>query len=249
MYYIVQENVFRDVHYDRIVNALQRLQLEYEVVSLNDKEDFSFKTDRKDVFCFGSIKLARLATKHAWNPGSLMNENHDYAVYAPFWTTNMLNWDSRLQAASESISFSGTTRFIRPSKDSKIFTGKVFDEVEWKEMQSTILSKGKGEELIQVAHPKQIYQEIRCWVVDRKVISASTYKQGDDVRYTEYSDPDGLHFANEMAGIYQPADAFVLDICLTDQGWKIVEVNCINSAGFYACNLQQLLFELEEYYG
>jgi len=85
-------------------------------------------------------------------------------------------------------------------------------------------------------------------VVNKKVITASTYKVGPYVRFTEYLDEDGLQFSAAMAAIFQPADAFVLDICLSDAGWKIVEVNCINSAGFYASNLQKLLIALEDFY-
>lgn len=68
------------------------------------------------------------------------------------------------------------------------------------------------------------------------------------MRYIEYNDEAGLAFVTKMAQKYQPAAAFVLDICLTQNGWKIVEVNCMNSAGFYACNLQKLIVELESFF-
>ncbi|MGB1217094.1 MAG: ATP-grasp domain-containing protein, partial [Saprospiraceae bacterium] len=88
----------------------------------------------------------------------------------------------------------------------------------------------------------------RCWIVNQKVITASTYRIGYYVNYIEYLDEDGLAFANKMAERFQPADAFVLDIGFTDEGWKIIEVNCINSAGFYASDLQKLLMALEEHF-
>ncbi len=248
MYYIIQENVFRDIHYSLVLKAIQRLQLDYEIVSLNNTDSFNFKTSRKDVFCFGSIKLARLAKTNSWLPGSLMNKNHDYTVYSQFWEENMLNWNSKVQSIEMPILFNNSRKFLRPTKDSKIFSGQLFTAQEWKETLDILQKKGKSYELIQIAEPKKIYQEIRCWVIDSKVISASTYKQGTEVRYIEYNDPEGINFANQMAKIYQPAEAFVLDICLSEKGWKIVEVNCINSAGFYACNLQKLIIGLENYY-
>lgn len=249
MYYLVQENVFRDQHYHLVLNALNRLGLEHEIVSLNKSESFEFNTDRKDVFCFGSIKLARLAKQNAWTPGSLMNENHDYGIYSEYWKENMLNWDGHLQTLSKPVGFKQNHQFIRPAKDSKIFNGGVYTKEEWTAISSKLLTrKDLKNEMIQIANPKKIYQEIRCWVINKKVVSASTYKIGKEVRYQEYKDIDGLSFANEMVQQYQPAQAFVLDICLTEKGWKIVEINCMNSAGFYACNLQKLIMELEKFY-
>ena len=248
MYYIVQENVFREIHYNYIFEALERLNLEYEIVKLKGTEDFDFKTDRKDVFCFGSVRMARLAPKYNWHPGSLMNDKHDYAVYTDYWQENLLNWDSKIQSIEEPIDFDVHKLFIRPTKDSKIFTGKLFSAPDWKATKDRAIQKGHQKALIQVAMPKTIYQEVRCWIVNKKVISASTYKLGPTVRYIEYNDSDGLAFANEMVQIFQPADTFVLDICSTENGWKIVEVNCINSAAFYACNLPKLLMELEDFY-
>lgn len=249
MLYCIQENVFREIHYDRIVDAIRRLGLAYEIVKVGDTESISFSTERNDVFCFGSIKLSRLAQKNSWFPGSLMNENHDYTIYSKYWKEHLLNTDSDIQEILHPIDFSQGNKFIRPTKDSKIFTGKVFNQAEWAATLQQISARGKQENvMIQVANPKRIFQEIRCWIVDKQVITASTYKIGDDVRYTEFNDSDGLDFAKEMAQIYQPAKAFVIDICRTEKGWKIVEINCINSAGFYAANLQKLVIALEDYY-
>ena len=58
-------------------------------------------------------------------------------------------------------------------------------------------------------------------------------------------DIDGILFAEEMANIYQVAEAFVMDICLTTEGWKIVEINCVNSAGFYQADVEKLVMALE----
>jgi hypothetical protein len=43
-------------------------------------------------------------------------------------------------------------------------------------------------------------------------------------------------------------DAFVIDICLVDGNYKIVEAGCINAAGFYNADLIKLLITLEDYF-
>lgn len=250
MYYIIQENVFRESSYEYVFKALDRLGLEYEQVSLNKSDSFPFESDRKDVFCFGSVKLARIATQYGWTPGSLQNDNHDFEVYASYWKHHLLNGDSKIVSLNSLINFGGQELFIRPTKDSKTFTGAIFNETSWIETLKRIRERKKTtDEKIQIAKPKHLLNEIRCWIVNKKTITASTYKIGNEVRYMEYLDQEGISFANEMAQLYAPAEAFVLDICLTHQGWKVVEANCINSAGFYACDLQRLIIGLEDYFG
>jgi hypothetical protein len=49
---------------------------------------------------------------------------------------------------------------------------------------------------------------------------------------------------------WNPHRAFVIDVCDTPDGIKIVEINTINAAGFYAGNVTELVMALEnmEYY-
>ena len=82
MYYVIQENVFREVNYDLIFKTLTRLGLEFEVITcLPNSDDFDVKTDRKDVFTFGSIRMARVAAEKGWYPGSFFGGNHDYSIF------------------------------------------------------------------------------------------------------------------------------------------------------------------------
>ena len=54
MYYIVQENVFKEENFYNLINTLERLELEYEIVKLLPfVDEFEFKTNRKDIFPFG----------------------------------------------------------------------------------------------------------------------------------------------------------------------------------------------------
>ena len=83
MYYIVQENVFREENYKNLIKALDRFKLPYEIVSLEKGcVDFDFKTKEKNVFPFGAVKMARISMKNNWYPGSQLGKNHDYEVYS-----------------------------------------------------------------------------------------------------------------------------------------------------------------------
>jgi hypothetical protein len=48
-----------------------------------------------------------------------------------------------------------------------------------------------------------------------------------------------------VIAIWQPLEAFVLDVCETQHGFRIVEINTINSAGFYAADIQNIVMALE----
>ena len=54
MYYIVQENLFNESGYGRLVQALNSLQLEHEFIKLIPfVDDIDVSTKRNDVFVFG----------------------------------------------------------------------------------------------------------------------------------------------------------------------------------------------------
>lgn len=74
MHYLIQENTFREQHYDNLLKTINKLGLPYNVVKIfpfgidkivdiNDVPDESyvvddlpeFEIDRKDVFIFGAV--------------------------------------------------------------------------------------------------------------------------------------------------------------------------------------------------
>lgn len=254
MYYIVQENLFREEGHAKLINGLERFKLDYELVKvLPFIEEVEFKTDRKDVFVFGSLKLARLSKNYDWKPAALITENHDYNVYSKHYKDNLLNYDSRIVKFGDNFEWKYEQQFIRPCLDSKSFTGKVFDETEWNEFKNRMLDHPtdtslREDSLIQVARPKKITQEIRCWVVNGKIITQSTYRRGSFLVYDNIVDNDAIEFAQKMVDMYQLCEAFVIDVCLTENGWKIVECGSISCAGFYDADMQKLLIALEEMY-
>lgn len=62
-------------------------------------------------------------------------------------------------------------------------------------------------------------------------------------------EPEAQEFAQMMVDSYRPAECFVIDVALTDNRWKIVEINCINCAGFYKGDLMKVIGALENFYG
>jgi len=252
MYYIVQENLFREEGHAKLISNLERFNIPYELVKITKSEEIEFNTDRKDVFCFGALKMARLSKKYGWYPGALITENHDYSVYSKHYKDNLLNYDSKIMKISELKDFEGE-KFIRPCLDSKIFTGKVFHKYDWEETQYYLLDDKRylvtEDTLIQVAEPKYITQEVRFWIVDGKIVTQSTYRRGSFLIYDNIVDQDAIDFVEKMIDIYEVEKCFTMDVCLTSLNeWKIVECGSVSCAGFYDADMQKLLMSLEYAY-
>jgi hypothetical protein len=216
-------------------------------------EEVEFKTDRKDVFVFGSLKLARLSLKYGWDPGALITPNHDYNVYSKYYKDNLLNYDSRVIKFGDDFEWFYDQHFIRPCLDSKAFTGKVFDKGSWYEFKNRMLDHPEDttlrpDTMIQVATPKKLTQEVRCWVVDGKIVTQSTYRRGSFLIYDNIVDLDAIEFAQSMVDIYQLAKTFVIDVGLTENGWKIIECGSTSCAGFYDADMQKLVMAIEDSY-
>lgn len=257
MYFLVQSNIHSDPDHDRIFQVLRDLDIEFETIHLDSSvQQITISSERKDIFVYGSVKLARLAKENTdWYPGSFYGENHLFEIYAKPYKGNLLNDDVEVfKFGSPLIWKTGEQKFIKPYKEAKIFTGAVFTEVKWTHFVQNALEKPKtpllhANSLVQASTSKKILKEARLWIVGGQIIDAVYYKFHGDVLFEGEVAPEGIEFAKKMIQQFSVAEAFVMDICLTNNAWKIVEINCINSAGFYPnLNVSSLVKALDIYF-
>jgi hypothetical protein len=257
MLFLVQSNIYTDPDHDRIFEALYDLNIPFEKFELHSETtEIKVKTERSDVFVYGSVKLARLAKANThWNPGSFYGGNHQYEIYSQHYKEHLLNYDVNVFKFKETIAWKpNEQKFIKPYKDAKIFTGNIFTETKWNDFVENSLENPQtpllhAESLVQTSIPKEIYKEARLWIVGGHIVAAVYYKFKEDAVFEATVASEGIDFAKRMIAIYEVAEAFVMDICLTNYGWKIVEINCINSAGFYPnLNVHSLVKALNIYF-
>lgn len=258
MYFLIQSNIYSDPDHDRIFEVLEELQYPYEKIHLEkDAQEVTLQSNRQDVFVYGSVRLARLAKQNShWNPGSFYGGNHLFKNFAPHYQGHLLNDEVEVFPFGQAIEWKvGEQKFIKPYKEAKIFTGKVFTQIKWEDFVTNALSNPptpllNKDSLVQASTPQRIYKEARLWIVGKQIVDSVYYKFHGDVTYEAQVAREGLDFAREMLALFQVAPAFVMDICLTAEGWKIVEINCINSAGFYpTSNIKSVVRALELYLG
>lgn len=257
MYFLVQSNINHDPDHDRIYSVLEELNINYETIELtSDTQNISIKQNRNDVFVYGSVKLARLTKENKdWYPGSFYGGNHLYEVYSKYYKNNLLNQAIEVFKIGEKISWKkDEIKFIKPYKIAKLFTGKKFNEAEWNDFvyenllhpRTPLLNK---DSLVQASVPQYIFKEARLWIVGKQIVGAVYYKFHGDTFFESEVANEGIEFAKTMITVFNVAEAFVMDICFTLDGWKIVEINCINSAGFYPnLDVKSLIKSLNIYF-
>lgn len=272
MHWILQKNLFNEAGWDRLVETLERFKISYSVhavIPFVGELEPDINPDGK-VICFGAYSLRHLAQKRGWNPGVYDLAPYTFEEQRKHWGKLMLNYDSEVVRFADA-KFEGV-RFVRPIDDTKSFAGRLFDDMEFTQWQADVskLTPEDGstitaDTLIQLSSPKKIYSEYRCWVVRGEIVTMSQYKLGSRVVYQNMDNltlsRDARMFANEVLATknrrqditcacgpkdgWHPLPAFCLDVCETPDGWRVVEINTINSSGFYAANMTELVNHLE----
>ena len=255
MRYILQD--FEDTR--KIGTVLERMGLPYSwhkvVPFVGELDPEPEVAAGEDVILFGSYTLWRYAERRGLRPGVFRIRP---TLRETAWQPFLLNGEatvSPLRDLPDLLSEPERPWFVRPVADSKEIAGRVMNagEIVALARQVCVL---KPEELIggslspetemMLAPPRRIRKEWRVWVVADVVVTASLYVEGRRIVYRPEIDDDARAFAERLVGAnpgYAPA--YVMDVCRTEDGLRLLETNCLNAAGFYAADLQALVEALE----
>jgi len=236
-----------------MLDALERFAIPYslhKVVPFVGELEPEPIVPSDDVICMGSYAMRHYSRKRGWNPGVFDLELHDFEEQRRHWGKAMLNADSDIVRFAD-VRFDGE-KFIRPVDDTKSFAGGLFGWDEFATWQNGVVALGEdigssltGTTVVQVSTPKNILQEVRCWMVEGQVVTASIYRRGGRAFFSSDVEQRLVDFATMLAAQWSPERAFCLDVCDTDSGLRVVEINTINSAGFYAADMQKLVMALD----
>lgn len=255
MHWVLQNNIFNERAFDTLVDTLVRYQISHsihKIIPFVGELDPTPTLHTDNVMCVGSYSMRHIADAYAWEPGVFDLEPYHFLIQLEHWGDHMLNADS-VVGPFETVSFDGDEMFVRPIHDSKIFPGGLFTKGGFDRWKRSVLTLKEdhgtsisGDTLIQVCAPKNIYAEYRFWIVKGKIITKSSYRIGGRVIYTDVVDERFDDYVRQRVAEWQPHDAFVIDVCDTPRGIKIVEINTINSCGFYAANIPKLVEAIEQ---
>lgn len=146
------------------------------------------------------------------------------------------------------ISYIGSRVFVRPNTGIKLFTGCLLDLTDINEIDTLEKTSGIVDNtLVWVSTPKSIEAEYRFVVVDGQVITGSMYHKNDQINISSYVDPRALKLAEKVAlGFDDNHNTCVCDIAIVDGEAKIVELNAVNTSGWYECDVEKIVYSLNE---
>ncbi len=257
MQWILQE--FEDTA--KLAAALERLGIEFSwhkvVPFVGNLLPEPVIRDPKAVVLFGSYTLWRYAEANNLEPGVFrIRPFVEEEVWHPFLLNGADALFLRLQDIPDSLPDGPGYWFLRPVEDSKEEPGRVRSRIEIVELADKVLKldeedvpRGslRHDTLLMLTEPARILKEWRVWVVNGKVVTYSLYKEGTRVTYRREIDDDALSFARRMVELNEGyAAAYVMDICRTEDGLRLLETNCINAAGFYEADLGKLVVAINQ---
>jgi len=252
MFWVLQKNLYNEDAFEELLRQLELQNTSYQVVSIIP---FAHEMEpdvnpEGHVMTLGATSMAKISKKKGWFPG-YFDENLQYSYLLYAYQKHMLNAESVIYPLRE-LPKLWDEFFIRPNNDNKQFAGSTMTWEYFETWRQNLialdgessLTTMTADDLVVMAPLQDIYSEYRFYVVDGKVITGSIYKRSNRVYYvniTEYSDPELWQFAQKMVNLWSPNRAFALDVALTENGYHVLEINAINSAGFYACDMGKFI--------
>lgn len=255
MKWLIQEFLNPNNNILRVQKALEEEGVEYLVIRVNqnmtltiiDKETHlplddsdilldSFIKD-SEVMVYGGKQLLPIIDKMNLSPGSFLNEKFDFKNLQDKLSEELLN-DKIVIKKLEDLEPIDDKFFIRPTGNTKLFNGQVMTSDYfklWKE-EGLKLNERYKEELIMMSPLQDILAEYRFFVVNEKIITASSYQCKGEFSTDLPISKKLCDYTNSIIKKYPLAKAFVVDIAETKDGFKVVEYNNINASGLYKCD-------------
>ena len=263
MHWVIQDGFFHETGMNELVYLLERFEIPHTIVKVVPfvGEIIPDLELEGDVICFGSYSMRHTAKKKNWYPGVFDLEDICEDIYTKdnIWTPYLLNNDSyvcRFDEVKDYLDYHKLDLFfMRPVSDSKVFAGNVFTKEEYDAWYNgvVVLEEDDGTSLragteVMVSSPKNIQSEYRLFVVHGYIVASSQYKSNGRVQYSKLVDEDILQFGQQRVNEQYIADAYCMDVCRTSDGIKIIELNTINSAGFYHARVNDLIIAFDNRY-
>jgi hypothetical protein len=205
---------------------------------------------------YGSGGLTNLIFKsNQYNPGVFSSEEtFAWSIVQEHYLNHMWSQGSKMKMAdfAQQMPLFDDTIFVRPDYDSKAFSGAIWNK---QELLDWILKLEKLETLINpseeniiVAPVREIYQEYRLFIVDNKIATASLYKENGEMKKRTHIPNYVSSFANNLIKSWVPCAAFVMDIAVDSHlNMGVIELNSINSAGFYAADIEKFVKAINQH--
>lgn len=250
--WVIQENLIKENDLRQMEACLERLRVSYEhvtVIPFSEKLP-KFTLDGMTNIYYGSTTFMNSVYRELRPEGLFFNEEFTMQNYLNRYGKHMLSSEGEVLAFGEFMGRSNDASekfFIRPNEDSKSFNGEVrnFGEIaSWFEGLKTMYDNViiNEDTKILVCEPYNIRKEWRNYIVGGKVVTSSLYRKDFRLCKSRKDVPeDMIAFAQARADEYLPHRNVAMDIGLCGGEYYIIELGCLNSVGFYDCDIDKLV--------
>lgn len=231
-------------------SAIESLGLHCELIQAVPFSDElpAVSADGLTVFYGATTLIQNVSRARAFTPGLFFDEvRFDFESLREHYKDHLLNADSEVTTVA-ALSTRGLRPddyfFIRPAADGKEFTGTVMSGTELGDWLARVGGSDGAltvNSRIQLSTPRTIAREWRVFVVDGTPVAWSRYRTNFRLDPSPVVPSEVIEFAASMAKLYSPSEVFTLDVCEHEQSLRVIETNCFNSSGFYACDLRALV--------
>lgn len=255
--WLVQNNLIKEDVSNGIRDAAMRHKHGYlglKIIPFSDSIEFGFppgfSAPEGKMIPYGSTSMIKMIHRSKLDKrGFFFNDdNLRTSKWVKELGTLMLNYDARVMKLSEAIDMKEDTFFfMKPDNDLKDFTGCLVNAGGIKKFYDEVSAGGFtfGTDInVVLSSPKNTGWEWRFFMLGDRIISCSSYKLKEQLNMTKAVSMYVKSFARDVARVWHPDDVYVMDVCESDDGLKVVEFNCFNASGFYACDVDAIVEEV-----
>ena len=246
VHWVLQDKITSDKDLLKLQKAFKKYNCSYEIVPVIpfDAELPNITPTCQHVVVYGStVFVERVYQRQCWQPGVYFSMTKFRPSY---WSIllgdDVLNADGyeiTLRDVPERLD-DGELYFARPNDDLKLFPGMVVDK---RELMTVVNNTDQLDSSVWLASPKTVKSEWRFFIVDHQIVTGSQYRSRGYLNIQKavpagawaFADHAVIKLCNVGSGTY------ILDICEYNKEYKVVELGCLNAAGFYACDIDKIV--------
>lgn len=245
VHWVLQNKVTSEENLAALTKAFRKYKCTHDVVQVIpfDPEVPDITPTCYPVVAYGSTTFVeRIYQKRPWAPGVYF----DRSKFCPsYWTIllgdDALNSDGYnmvLRAVPDMLQ-DGQLYFARPDNDGKLFPGMVLDK---QELMTVVNNTDQLDSLIWIAPPKNLGKEWRLFVVNHRIITGSQYRSKGRLNVSKTVPSAVKLFAQHaIIKLCATGGTYVLDVCEYNKQYKVIELGCLNAAGFYAADIDKIV--------
>ena len=256
--WVLEDHIFTKAFHQEMLDCLRDQNIPYHIITVTDGAiEGKIPEIAGPVIFYGSLVGRQVCERYGWTPGVWNNpeyfsERKLIDAIGPL----ALNYDAQTVPFRDAVKTAKTMDwdpfFIKPNSDVKEFAGMIQTQEDFNEWYMKMMTIGYFHEGIEdrpvvISSPKILGKEWRLVVLEQKVIAYSIYRQFQKVIPKRDCPAEVIALAEQVVAGFNPAPVFVVDICETINGLRVVELNGFNSAGLYKCDVTAIIPAVTEF--